>query len=74
MIAQYMYEICKRVKLKDKPSIPILLYGYMYSSIVLSFFSNKFYENTFTRNALIVIPISWIMYEIFFCKIVFSKK
>ena len=74
IIVQCVYEICKRTKLKNSPSIPILLYGYMYSSIVLSFFSNKFYENTFTRNALIVIPVSWIVYEIFFCKIVFNKK
>lgn len=74
IIVQCIYEICKRKKFKNVPLISVLMYGYIYSSIILSFFSNKFYENTFTRNALIVIPISWIAYEILFCKIVFNKK
>ena len=48
LFTQILYESIKRIKLKKIPSISVIVYGYVFSSIVFSFFSNKFYEQNFT--------------------------
>ena len=58
IIVQFVYEKSKRVHLSNKPSIWIIIYGYMFSSIVLSFFSNKFYEQNFNKQ-LIYAVVFW---------------
>lgn len=73
-VVQTIYEICKRKKVTNKPAMSILIYGYIFHTLVLSFFSNKFYENTLTRNCVIVIPLCWILYEIFFCRVKLRRK
>ena len=57
-ILQLVYEFCLKLKSKSEPSILIILYGYMFSSIVFSFFSNKFYEQNFS-NILIYNIVIW---------------
>lgn len=73
IIVQWVYEKCKRVKLKKSPTMCILIYGYIFSSIVLSFFSNKFYEQNFNKT-FIYLMICWIIFDIFFCKLKFVKN
>lgn len=46
-ITQLIYEKGKKSKIKNIPNIYIIIYGYIISSILLSFFSNKFYEQNF---------------------------
>lgn len=49
-LTQIIYELSLKEKLKEVPSIFTMIYGYMFSSILLSFFSNKFYEQNFSKN------------------------
>lgn len=65
LILQIVYEMCLKVELKKEPSILIILYGYMFSSIVFSFFSNKFYEQNFS-NILIYNIIIWVLIKYVF--------
>lgn len=65
-ILQFVYEHCRRARLKNKLSIWILVYCYMFSSIVLSFFSNKFYEQNFNISFLYSI-ILWNIFNLTFC-------
>lgn len=72
-ITQFVYEKCKRVKIKREPSQYILVYGFMFSSIVLSFFSNKFYEQNFNKQFLYFLIFCFI-YNIIFCRIKIRKN
>lgn len=60
IISQFVYEKCRRSKMKNVPNIYILMYGYMASSLLLSFFSNKFYEQNFNK-AFIFDIVFWII-------------
>ena len=62
IILQSIYEKCKRVKMSNAPNMSILLYGYMFSSIVLSFFSNKFYEQNF-NSSLFYCIVLWFIFN-----------
>lgn len=68
LISQFIYEKCRRVKLSATPKISILMYGYIFSSLVLSFFSNKFYEQNFNKTFIYAI-ILWNVFNIIFPKI-----
>lgn len=72
LLVQWLYERCKRIKLKNNSSICILVYGYVFSSLVLSFFSNKFYEQNFNKQFIIIL-ICWIIYNQIFCKLRLKK-
>lgn len=72
VITQWVYERGKRIKLKKSPAMCIMIYGYMFSSIALSFFSNKFYEQNFNRQFIIAI-LFWLFYDVLFCKLKFIK-
>ena len=68
-ISQFIYEKCRRVKLGKLPNVYILMYGYMSSSFLLSFFSNKFYEQNFNK-AFIFNVIFWIVMNFLLLKII----
>ncbi len=62
IILQYVYEKAKRTELSNAPNIWILIYGYMFSSIVLAFFSNKFYEQNFNISFVYNIVL-WLIFN-----------
>ena len=62
IILQYVYEKAKRTELSSAPNIWILIYGYMFSSIVLAFFSNKFYEQNFNISFIYNIVL-WLIFN-----------
>lgn len=68
IISQLIYEKSKKVALLDKPRISILIYSYMFSSLLLSFFSNKFYENNINFTIIKMIII-WLLFNWFFGKL-----
>ena len=72
-ILQWVYEKVKRTSLTSRPSVWILMYGYMFSSILLSFFSNKFYEQNFSIN-FIYIFILWIIFNKLFLHLKYKRK
>lgn len=72
-LTQWIYERCKRIKLNSKPKRCILIYSFIFSSIVLSFFSNKFYEQNFNMQFIIIL-IFWIIFDNFFCKLKFVNN
>ena len=61
-ILQFIYAKSKRTKLSNSPNIWILIYGYMFSSIVLAFFSNKFYEQNFNITFIYNIVL-WLIFN-----------
>ena len=67
IISQIIYEKCKRVKIRENPSIFIILYGYIFSSLVLSFFSNKFYEQN-VNTTFIYSLVLWNVYNLIITK------
>lgn len=72
-ILQFVYEKCKRAIIGNKPNIWILVYGYMFSAIALSFFSNKFYEQNFNATFVYSIVL-WIIYNKVFISMKFKHK
>ncbi len=66
--SQEVYERAKRSKMKNVPSLSIILYGYISSSLVLSFFSNKFFEQNFSvllfRGIIVVLLLNWFMCKV----------
>lgn len=66
IITQIVYEKCKKVRLKERPSLWVLIYSCLFSSLAFSFFSNQFYEQNFSRQAAINV-IMWLVYIYFFC-------
>ena len=73
VISHLVYEFIKRRKIDINFMVLILIYGIVCSSLALSFFSNKFYENIFTMNFIKYI-VSWYICYCIFCKIKFQKK
>ncbi len=67
IISQVVYEKAKINKVSNKPNLWVLAYGYMFSSLLLSFFSNKFYEQNFNRTFIYSI-IFWNLFNYFFIK------
>lgn len=68
VITQVIYELTKRISTRDCPIICILVYSYMVPTIVLSFFSNKFYENIFNTN-FVKMVILWYLFNFCMLKI-----
>lgn len=73
IITQSIYEKTKFSFESSKPAFSIILYSYVFSSIMFSFFSNKFYESVFTPNFLVYI-ISWKIIEIFFFRVTKNNR
>lgn len=72
IISQYVYEKVKHFKFTKSPSIYILTYSIVFCCLLLSFFSNKFYENIISMRMLKFL-FAWIMLKLIFCKLNFKK-
>ncbi|EPC71712.1 polysaccharide polymerase [Lacticaseibacillus paracasei subsp. paracasei Lpp126] len=72
-ITQIVYEIAKLSKSRISPSIFVVIYGFFFSSIALSFFSDKFYEQNFLLDFAEMI-ILWNIFNVVFCNFNFSKS
>ena len=60
-ISQILYERCKTDKFDNKPSIRILIYSYVFPTIVLSFFGNIFYNQIFNINFIYFIIMNYLL-------------
>lgn len=67
IIVQSIYEECRTFSLKKYPRICILIYSYMFNTLILSFFSNKFYEYIFNKQFIIII-ILWNCFNMLYTK------
>ncbi|MFC4709485.1 O-antigen polymerase [Enterococcus eurekensis] len=66
-LTQSLYEMVKRGNRQSSlPLIRNITYAYVSNSIVMSFFSNKFYEQHFNTGFIQTIII-WLLFNIFFC-------
>ncbi len=72
LISQVVYEFIRKTKLSSVPQISILMYGIIFGCLLLSFFSNKFYENIVTVNFLKNIVV-WLLCNWFFTKLDIKK-
>lgn len=73
-ISQTLYEFVKRGNIsKRMPLIRNVSYTFLSSALLMSFFSNKFYEQHFST-AFIQTVIFWVMFNIFFCSNFFEEK
>lgn len=61
IIVQYTYMKTKIFRDRGKVSYSILIYGYMVNTLVLAFFSNKFYEQIFTSSFFYMIFFWWVL-------------
>lgn len=68
VISQIVYECAIRPRDKKTPSIWSISYGVISACLLLSFFSNKFYENIITMEFLKQL-IVWYLCTLFFCKL-----
>ncbi len=68
IISQIVYEHAKKSNEKNKVSISILIYGFIFSCLALSFFSNKFYERLFSP-AFARTILTWIICNYYFNKL-----
>lgn len=66
IISQIFYELAKRYFYKEIPSFSVFVLSYITPCLLLSFFSNKFYENmltvTFFKVAILYIIYNFILY------------
>ena len=72
IIAQSVFEIANNSKIKGYPKISVLVYSSIFNCLILSFFSNKFYENIFST-LMIKHIIFWIILNFIFCKLDYKK-
>ena len=71
-ICQFVYEKCKSLKELSKPSIWILIYGYIFGTLVLVFYTNRFYEQVFSATFFYSILL-WIIYNNVFLRFKHKK-
>lgn len=62
IILQVLYDYLKNKRMSSKVEIAFLIYGYLFSGMMLSFFSNRFYES-----------ITIVFLERIFCWVVLSR-
>lgn len=67
IISQGVYKNSLTTKFDFKPSRYILTYGAILPTIILSFFSNKFYESIFNPSFLYTF-FFWVIFEYLFCE------
>lgn len=67
-VSQIVYEKVRRIKNKITVPISVLIYGYVSSSLILSFFSNKFYENFFSPTFVYTL-LCWLFLNFFIGKL-----
>lgn len=73
IISQLIYEKSRRKIFVIKPSIYVLMYGFIIGSLLLSFFSNKFYEQNFNKQFIYSIII-WNLLNFFNFRIKIANK
>lgn len=72
VISQLIYESAKASKFKKSPNLSILIYINIFNCLMLSFFSNKFYENIFSMKMIKHI-VFCIVLNCVFCTIDYKK-
>lgn len=72
VISQIAYEFAKNTKLKKSPRLSILIYSNIVNCLILSFFSNKFYENIISM-AMFKKIVFWTILNLIFCKINYEE-
>ncbi len=73
IISQLIYNKANNSKIREEPNIYVLLYGFIFSCLILSFFSNKFYERVFSIGLIKAIFV-WLSCNLFFSRIRFISK
>lgn len=73
VVIQLVYEVYKRATVKKYPPFPVVLYGYMFNSMLLSFFSNKFYEQYFQKSFFTLLVFLG-LFPLFFSKVRLKVK
>lgn len=74
VISQTLYEYVKRgIKNSKMPLIRSIVYAYLANSLVMSFFSNKFYEQHFNTGFIQTVIIWW-LFNLFFCNEYIDNK
>lgn len=64
-ICQFVYKLAIRYKEKEnKISISLIIYSYVYFTIVFSFFSNKFYEHIFS-GYFVYMMVFWLLFKVY---------
>ncbi len=71
-ICASLYEYLIRLRKLDKPKLSVLVYGVFFGCLLLSFFSNKFYEELFSP-VFIKKIITWFACSFAFCWFDFKK-
>lgn len=72
IISQVIYELTKNAKTNTHPLLSVLVYSNIINCLILSFFSNKFYENIISIE-MIKKVIFWILLNLTFCEIDWKK-
>lgn len=73
VLSQISYEFAKRYYSKSTSVFSIVLYAYIFNSLLFSFFSNKFFEQQFTAGFFRSV-IFWVLFYIFFCRMKVKMK
>lgn len=72
-ISQSVYEFVRNSKRTFYPAYSNLIYAFMASTLIMSFFSNKFYEQIFNKGFVRMLII-WGIFDVVFCRIIFRQK
>lgn len=73
VICQVVYEKALETRTGNHPGFFVLMYGFLFNTILFSFFSNKFYENLFSLR-FARYAVFWFLFSLFFCRIRFVRK
>ena len=68
MISSLLYKKSINSNFCKYPNISLQVYGYISSTLLLSFYADKFYSHVFTSSFVIYIML-WNIYNCFFCKL-----
>ena len=72
LICASLYEYLIRLRKLDKPKLSVLVYGVFFGCLLLSFFSNKFYEELLSPVFLKKL-IVWVACTFVFCRLDLKK-
>ena len=72
-ICQIIYEFARRFNKNSLNVFLNVLYAYFFNSLVFSFFSNKFYEQNFSRGFFRIL-IFWLLFDLFFLRFSFKGR
>lgn len=73
IISQMVYETVRSSYKVTSPAYSSLVYSYIATALVMSFFSNRFYEQIFNLSFTKIIII-WMLFKLIFIKVVFDRK